>query len=203
MLYRGEAHVGVMCGLQYIHARDVELLAAPVMRGTRYRNQPVYFSDVVVRPDSRARCLDDLRGCTWAINEPTSHSGCNVTRYALAARGETSAFFGRIVESGSHAQSIALLLDGAIDATAVDSTVLEAMQPDVRVIETFGPSPIPPIVVSRSVPRPIRDVLADALLATALGPIERFVRVSDNDYDPIRHMAQVAQRMAPWTLSDL
>jgi phosphonate transport system substrate-binding protein len=201
MLYRGQAHVGVVCGLQYIHAQGVELLAAPVMRGARYRNQPVYFSDVVVRPGSQAESLADLRGRTWAVNEPTSHSGFNVTRYALAARGETSAFFGRVVESGSHENSIGLLLDGVVDATAVDSTVLETVRPDLKVIETLGPSPIPPVVVSRSVPRPIRERLRRALLDTVLGPVERFVAVSDADYDPIRDMQQVAQRLAPWMLS--
>jgi phosphonate transport system substrate-binding protein len=199
MLYRGEAQVGVVCGLQYIHAPGIELLAAPVMRGPRYQNQPVYFSDVVVRDDSQARCLADLRGCTWAVNEPTSHSGFNITRYALAERGETSSFFGRIVESGSHENSIRLVLDGAVDASAVDSTVLETLRPNLRVIETLGPSPIPPVVVSRSLPAATREQLRGALLATTLGPIARFVPVSDADYDAIRYMDRIAQRLAPWS----
>src|SRR4051812_6255343 len=52
-LYRGEAHLGVVCGLQYINAVDrgaragVTLLAAPVMRAPRYAGRPIYFSDVV------------------------------------------------------------------------------------------------------------------------------------------------------------
>ncbi len=80
-LYRGEAQLGVVCGLQYVLAMDrgeapgVELLAAPVMAAPRYADQPVYFSDVVVRTDSPAHSLADLRGATWAYNERTSHSG--------------------------------------------------------------------------------------------------------------------------------
>jgi phosphonate transport system substrate-binding protein len=92
MLYRGEAQLGVVCGLQYVYAVDrgerpgIDLLAAPVMRGERYRGRPIYFSDVVVRRDSPARCLADLRGTSWAYNEPTSQSGYNLPRRACAFR---------------------------------------------------------------------------------------------------------------------
>src|SRR3954454_22398200 len=54
-LCRGEAHLGVVCGLQYVLAVDrheapgLELLAAPVMAAPRYEDRPVYFSDVVAR----------------------------------------------------------------------------------------------------------------------------------------------------------
>jgi len=89
MLVRGEAEIGVVCGLQYVLRSGLELLAAPVMRGARYADQPVYFSDVVVRRDSPFASLTDLGGLTWAVNEPTSQSGFNITRYVLAARGET------------------------------------------------------------------------------------------------------------------
>src|SRR5579862_4791943 len=53
-LIGGQAHLGIVCGLQYVRSRErgdepgIELLAAPVMRGHRYRLEPVYFSDVVV-----------------------------------------------------------------------------------------------------------------------------------------------------------
>jgi phosphonate transport system substrate-binding protein len=206
MLCRGEAHVGVVCGLQYVLANDrgedpgVELVAAPIMRGARYQNRPIYFSDVVVRNACQARSLADLRGATWAVNEPTSQSGFNITRFTLAARGETSAFFGRVVESGAHEQSLELLLDGVVDATAIDSTVLEALRPDVRIIEVLGPSPIPPLVASRLVPQELRDALANALIGLSMGPVETFVRVHDADYDAIRTMARDAERLAPWTL---
>jgi hypothetical protein len=42
-LYSGAAHLGVVCGLQYVNSRrhsdqpGIELLAAPVMRGVRYQ----------------------------------------------------------------------------------------------------------------------------------------------------------------------
>jgi phosphonate transport system substrate-binding protein len=214
LLLQGEAHLGVVCGLQYVYAQasSIELIAAPVMHGGRYRNLPIYFSDVVVRHDSQARSLADLRGVSWAVNEPTSQSGFNITRYVLAARGETSPFFGRVIESGAHVQSLALVLDGTVDGAAIDSTVLESLhwRHQVRVIETLGPSPIPPLVASPNVPRAVRDALQAALLGLAddpaatsllqLGRVRRFVRVADADYEPIRRMVRVARRLPAWTL---
>jgi hypothetical protein len=46
-LILGQAHLSVVCGLQYVRSRErgdkpgIELLAAPVMCGRRYRLQPV------------------------------------------------------------------------------------------------------------------------------------------------------------------
>jgi phosphonate transport system substrate-binding protein len=205
-----------MCGLQYVYAVErgekpgIDLLAAPVMSGHRYANTPVYFSDVVVRTDSAARSLKDLRGARWAYNEPTSQSGYNITRYTLATRGELTGFFGEAIASGAHEQSLELLLRGEIDATAIDSTVLDQelrCRPDlaarIRVIEALGPSPIPPLVVSRSVPDPLRirwqaivlgmhtDPAGQGVLAS--GAVSRFSRVNDADYDAIREMDRVAR----------
>lgn len=68
-------------------------------------------------------------------------------------------FFRHVIESGAHSVSLEMVMAGRVDATAVDSTVLEwlsARHHDVarklRVIETIGPSPIPPWVISRRLP---------------------------------------------------
>jgi ABC-type phosphate/phosphonate transport system substrate-binding protein len=223
-LYAGAAHLGVVCGLQYVLSVDrkdrpgVELLAAPVMRGQRYGGQPVYFSDVVVRHKSGVRTFADLRGAAWAYNEPTSHSGYNLARFALAYRGEPRAFFGRLVASGSHLASLDLLLEGSIDAAAIDTTVLEEelrvrpwLASELRAIETLGPSPIWPVVASRALPERTRSLLRAALLRMHLDPagihvlargaMAGFVSVSDTDYDPIRAMARLADQVEPWALA--
>jgi phosphonate transport system substrate-binding protein len=215
MLERGEAHMGFICGLPYVHKVDrpdpvIELLAAPVMRGARYGGRPVYFSDVVVRRGSSIGCFADLRGASWAYNEPASQSGYNLTRYHLARLGETGGYFGRLVEAGAHEASIRMVAGGTVDASAIDSTVLELelarhpeLKPLLRVIHTFGPSAIPPAVVSTRVPRAIRRALRDALLrmhadpdgerALDLGNVCRFAPVRDRHYDGIRRMYRAAQ----------
>ncbi len=213
-LDQGWIQVGWICGLPYVWKADqsmpLELLVAPVMQGKRYRDQPVYFSDVVVRRDSPWQTFDDLQGKTWAYNEPGSHSGYYLTRSILAARGKGGDFFGRAIESGAHQNSLQMILTGTIDASAIDSTVLElelqrqpAIAEQIRIIDTFGPSPIPPWLVSTAVPLALRTQLRQMFLEMhtnpqgqellAQGLIDRFVTVADADYDPIRQMAQQAE----------
>jgi ABC-type phosphate/phosphonate transport system substrate-binding protein len=78
-----------------------------------------------VRRDSSATCFADLRGASWAFNEPDSQSGYGITRATLASMGETRGFFGRVVETGFHQRSIRSVASGDADASAVDSHVLE------------------------------------------------------------------------------
>ncbi|MBM3276049.1 MAG: PhnD/SsuA/transferrin family substrate-binding protein, partial [Candidatus Sericytochromatia bacterium] len=102
-LYRGAAAFGFVCGLPYVlEAHCVEALAAPVMTGARYGGKPIYFSDLVVRKESRFLKFEDLRGTSFVYNEPGSHSGYNIVRYHLAQNGHCGKFFSRVTGSGSH-----------------------------------------------------------------------------------------------------
>lgn len=212
----GEIDAGWICGLPYVWKADrtpgrLTLLAAPVWAGRRYRDRPVYFSDVLVRRDSPFFRLDDLRDAVWAYNEPNSHSGYNVVRYALAQRGQSFAFFGRVLAAGSHQAALELILAGQADAAAIDSTVLAlevvhrpGLAARLRRIDTFGPSPAPPWVVSTNLPAALRQALQAALLGMAADPqgqallrqadFRRFAPVEDRDYDPIRVMERLGRR---------
>ena len=215
---RGEIQVLWLCGLPYVHKADLaesgmELLAVPIPVGERYGSRPVYFSDVVVRRDSTCQSFRDLRGATWAYNEPRSHSGFNVVRAHLFKLGELDGFFADAVETGAHSKSLQMVLTGAVDGAAIDSTVLEwlgsqrnDLADEIRVIDTLGPSPIPPWVISRQVAasqrRALRQLLAEMHLdpvgrdILADGRLLRFTAADDHDYDPIRAMAHKAERVS-------
>jgi phosphonate transport system substrate-binding protein len=206
----GKVDVGFLCGLPYVlladsPARPVELLAAPVLQGERYGQKPVYFSDVVVRSDSPYRSFDDLGGCTWAYNQPTSHSGYNLVCTSLLEQGKMLHYFGRMVESGSHQRSLELVLEGQADATAIDSHVLDVALSQhkdlalrLRVVAMLGPSSIPPVVVARSLDNDLKCRIRATLLTMHNDPdgarglhegrIDHFVAVRDADYDDIRRM---------------
>lgn len=213
LLDAGEIDVCWICGLPYVKKiitdGAIKLLAAPVMAHPRYADLPIYYSDVVVHAESRLRSFRDLRGAVWAYNEPNSHSGHNLVRYHLAARGIRDRYFGRVVESGSHQDSLQMLLSRTIDATAIDSTVLEmafAREPwmieKVRTVTVLGPSPAPPWVVHCSVPYETQEALRREFLSVHLrqegqrilepAGISRFASVSDKSYDPIRQMDRIA-----------
>ena len=217
LLDTGQVHVGWICGLPYVwkveqEPSPIELVAAPVMQHPRYQQRPIYFSDVIVHRDSEHYSFADLRGVSWAYNEPHSQSGYNVTRYHLARLGERKGYFGRVVEAGSHLQAIEMVLEHRIEASAIDSTVLELelkarpqLKTKLRVIETLGPSPIPPWVVTTNVPPELREAIrkvfwqmhetVEGRAILKQGQVMKMVRVKDRDYDPIREMARAAEQV--------
>jgi phosphonate transport system substrate-binding protein len=218
LLDDGHVHICWLCGLSYVikidhTALQVELLAAPVPKGERYLGRPLYFSDVVVRRNSRFESFADLCGASWAYNEPRSHSGYNVMRYFLASRGKVAPYFKAVIESGTHRNSLGLILDGRIDSAAIDSTFLEwelsqnsRISNSLRIIETLGPSPIPPWVIAKSVHPEMRATVQMLLLQLdqtelgrsilSLGNISRFALVDDRYYDSIRAMTRQAEGVA-------
>ena len=214
MLDAGEVDLCWICGLPYADKADrgaaIAACVAPVMRHPRYGGKAVYFSDVVVRADSPIRTFADLRGETWAYNEPRSHSGFNLVRYHVATLGLPGGYFGEVVEAGSHQAALQMILAGAAAGAAIDSSVLEAelrARPDlsgaIRVVLTLGPSPSPPWVVSTRLSARLRARLTDCLAslhcsrdgASILNSwgVARLQPVDDAFYEPIRHMARVAR----------
>ena len=206
-LGHGQVDVGFVCGLPYslMARRDdapVEALAAPVLHPERYGGEPRYFSDVVVRRDSPFASFEDLRGCVWGYNERTSHSGWNLVCSSLYRRGLGLDYFSHMRKTGSHLSSLRMLERGEIDATAIDSHVLDVarlrqadLDARLRVIEVLGPSSIPPVVVSKTLDSSLKRAIQVALLgmhtdrqaAQVLqkGLIARFVAVGDEHYEHI------------------
>jgi len=198
----GTVHFAFLCGLPYVRLSGCGLraIAAPVLTGHRYGGRPIYFSDVIVPSTSSAQGLGDLRGCSWAYNEPDSHSGYLVTLHHLLEMGETPAFFGRWKMTGHHQESVRRVAAGDLDASAVDSQVLAVELRDhpelagrIRVIDVLGPSTIQPLVAtaaaSEALTREVKSVvtsLDDPRLARGL--VERFASVDDSSYADIRSM---------------
>jgi phosphonate transport system substrate-binding protein len=212
---RDENDVCFVCSLPYVtferEGLDLaEPVAAPVLVGDRYGGRPIYFSDVIVRRGASPRRFGDLRGCSWAYNEPLSHSGYGITRFTLVEMGETRGFFGEVVEAGFHQRAIEMVADGDVDASAIDSQVLAiAMRDDpslaarIDVIDELGPSTIQPIAISRHVEPDLREEIREALLALAddpgvrerlaVGLVDRLVAVDAAAYDDIRRMLDTCE----------
>jgi len=210
-----DADVSFICGLPYILFVEqapqlIELLAAPVLVGARYDDLPIYFSDVIVTKQSRFYQFEDLRQQTWGYNEEVSQSGYGITRHHLVQMRETKGFFGHVMRVYSHQTAIKWILNGKLDGAAIDSQVLQvafnqhpSLQEQLRIIDTFGPSPIQPIVVNSQLSDALKSDIQQILLnmqqdkvarqKLADGLIKRFVKVSDQDYDPIREMRQQAK----------
>jgi phosphonate transport system substrate-binding protein len=105
-----------------------------------------------------------------------------------------------------------MIADGLLDASAIDSTVLETevrqrpgLAHSLRVVEIWGPSPAPPWVVSKRLAQDLRRALRHVLLSMHRESVGRallrqarmahFGSVKDFNYDPIREMATVANNV--------
>jgi len=181
----GRADVGFVCAPTYRWMRErVTLLPALVPLDARADGRPVYFADVVVRADSAIARFDDLRGRRWAYNDRNSRSGW----FSMLDRvgGETR-FFSGLVHAGSHLRSLEAVREGRVDAAAIDSNVLfRERHDDLRIIESWGPYPIQPVIVRNGVDDALRSRLGAALLQVdGLEPFgfARFAPVTPADYE--------------------
>jgi phosphonate transport system substrate-binding protein len=160
---------------------------------------------VIVHRDSEIPSFEELRGKSWAYNEPLSHSGYGITRFHLVELGETNGFFGEVVEAGFHENAIRMVADGVVDGSAIDSQVLAIEMRDhpelrerLRVVASLGPSTIQPVTVTKRFDPVLTGKVQEVLLKLhrhsemkqilADGLIDRFVAVDDRSYDDIRMM---------------
>ncbi len=207
-----------LCGLLYLHkvAAGTALVpaVAPAMLGEEPAGEPRYYADLIVQNGSAHQTFADLRGTRWAYNERASFSGYQVVRAHLAQLGARGPYFGEMLRSGSHLQSIDLVREGVADCAAIDSTVIQMLQrreparlTGVRTVARLGPHPMPPLAFAAHVVAAERQPVIDVLTTMHREPageqllaewqIERFVAVDDATYQPL-HVAQRAAQMVDW-----
>lgn len=204
-----------ICGLPYVRLRrqaspPVNLVAAPVIEGSRYGGRPIYFSDVIVPASSPVTSFEELKGKAWACNGFDSHSGTLVVLHRLLEMGEATSFFGRVEVTGSHYASIRQVAAGQVDGSAIDSQLLAVQLRDhpelreqVRVITSLGPSTMMPLVAAADVPESLRSEVAEVVAdlgdvdddrdGLGAGLIEGFARLDDSAYDDIRDMLDAVE----------
>ncbi|MFO1057261.1 MAG: PhnD/SsuA/transferrin family substrate-binding protein [Dongiaceae bacterium] len=109
------------CGYPLTHALAgrVGLLGTPCYAAPGCEG-PLYRSLVLVAEGSPARSLAELRGQVAAMNGRDSQSGCNVLRALLAPHAAGGRFCGAVLETGSHAASIAAVAAGRAGFAAID-----------------------------------------------------------------------------------
>jgi len=223
MLDTGAVQIGYVCGLPYIHKfaeGKYELLAVPIMalkKGTYpdaqgYENaQGKYYSYTIVHKDSPLKTWSDLKGKTYTFNDMESDSGYNLPRAKLISIGAKGwNYFSKVIVSGSHEQSIRLVANKTVDASSVDSLVLDydrfikdPAAANVRIIEHLGPAGIPPVVISKKANPFIKQPLQAVMLNMHKDPegkkiLEkaltlRFDPPNDKNYDDIREYEKKAK----------
>jgi len=148
------ADIAFVGSVTYLQARErgcAELLAVAVKAG-----RSVYYSGLFVRADSPIRSIGDLRGKRVAFGDVNSTSAFvfPVTMF-LDAGIDPVRDLSAVRMTGTHANSLAALLNGGVDAAALSfdsyDKAVRANVPgarDLRVIARSEPIPYPPLVAN-------------------------------------------------------
>jgi phosphonate transport system substrate-binding protein len=206
LLGKGLIDLAFICSGPYVTGKDKYgfiLLAVPEVHG-----HPTYSSYLIVNKESAFHRLEDLKGHIFAFTDPESNTGRLVPLYWLAAmHTRPEKFFGRILYTYSHDNSIMAVGRGLVDGAAVDGLIWDyyakknpAFTAKTRIIRKSQPFGIPPLVASRQFPPADRERIQNLLFALHLDPegkkilkelmIDRFIPPRDALYDTVRQMEQ-------------
>lgn len=174
-----------------------------------------YYSDVIIHVDGRKHVKEflDLRGCRWAYSDEGSLSASTVILKTLKELGENASFFGNTLRSGSHLNSIQMVLTKQAEAAAIDANALACNKKylqdegkDIQVLHSIGPLPPYPVVVNNRLDRSTKENILQALLkmpGTRLWGsrlkkfgIMKFVPNSPDDYQEERQIREAVKDMS-------
>ena len=163
-----------------------------------------YYKTVfVTRADSGIETLDDLVDRTFAFVDPASTSGNLIPRKILLENNiDPDTDFSTVYYAGTHNAVELAVKNGTVDAGADSDTsyhlMVDAGEIDPAqnvVIYQSDPIPGSPIAVRGDLPQDLKDRIQQALIdmdsqtiykVQGWGDIERYVAVTDSDYDIIR-----------------
>ena len=137
------------CGHPLVHSigGSVKVVATPHY-GAPGCDGPTYRSFVVVRGDTEARSIGELRGKRLAVNGRDSWSGYRVWGRILSGSVNVEEMFGDIVITGSHRESMRSVREGRADICAVDCVsyaLLDRSSPgELAGTRILGRSPLQP-----------------------------------------------------------
>ena len=178
---RQDLGCALMCGYPWTTWRDALPkpvgLAAPVPSVPELGGDAHYRTHIVVRDDSTARTLADLRGVRFAYTARDSQSGYQAARalFAPLARAAGGQYFESIVGPLVTPRAVVeAIVDGSADAGPLDAwwhALLRMHEPALarrlRVIALTPLTPLPPMVCSAGVPEVDRAKIAGALMSVA------------------------------------
>ena len=173
----------------------------------RDTHKSTYRTVFVTRFDSGIESIDDLKGRSFAFVDPASTSGNLMPRKVLMDHGiDPENDFSTMYYAGTHNGVEMAVKNGTVDAGADSDTSYYRMinegqiDPEVNVI-IYESEPIPgsPIVVRGDLPQDLKDRIQQALIdmdeqtlhqVKGWGDIEKYVKVTDSDYDVIREIEE-------------
>ena len=150
-----------------------------VVIGQNKAEEPFYYSYWVVRKDSPATKLADLRGKKAALTSALSTSGyvapvarmveLGLITSAPGREADPKTFFGEVSLPGGYQQAWEALKTGQVDVSVIAGDVSEKLYREVldntKVIEQQGPVPSHGVLFAKDLSAADRTKLKDALLS--------------------------------------
>lgn len=164
----GSADIAFVGPVTYIQARQrgcAELLAVAVEK-----DRSIYYAGLFTRADSGIHRLADLKGRRVAFGDVNSTSSFVFPMTMIMEVGlDPVRDLAEIRLTGSHANSLAALVQNQVDAAALsfdsfDKAVAQgAVNPvAVRVVARSGPIPYPPLIMNTKLSPRLKSALRDA-----------------------------------------
>ena len=167
--------LGQTCGYPYWTRlrREAEIVGTPIY-GFAGCEGPNHRSFLIARREDAGATLAEFRGDRAALNSFDSNSGMNLFRAAVAPLAGGKPFFAAVVETGSHAQSVAAVADGRADVAAIDCVThallargAARLVAATKIIGETPASPALPFIASRALAPEIRAAVRRALCGLA------------------------------------
>jgi ABC-type phosphate/phosphonate transport system substrate-binding protein len=163
--------LGQTCGYPFWKElrRKVELLATPIY-GFSGCEGPNHCSFLLAHRDDARTTLAEFRGDRAAVNGFESNTGMNLFRAAVAPLAQGKPFFADVIETGSHAMSVAAVAEGRADIAAIDCVTYALLArgasqliAGTKIIGETPSSPGLPFIASRAVAPETRLALRQIL----------------------------------------
>jgi phosphonate transport system substrate-binding protein len=162
--------------VSYVQARDrgcAQLLAVGVEKG-----QSIYYAGMFAKKDSPLAKLSDLKGKRAAFGDINSTSSFTVQMAQMLSEGMNPARdLAELRLTGSHSASLAALVQGQVDASALsfdsfDKAVREhAVDPaTVKVIYKSEAIPNPPLAMNTKLPEALKTQIKQAFATVHKAP---------------------------------
>jgi phosphonate transport system substrate-binding protein len=198
-LLRGDLDVALLGSFEYLQAASSGQIV-PLVRRVIFGSDQ-YRSFIVVRSDSPAASLADLRGKRFAFTDQNSTTGYALPRLAFRAAGlpPPERFFSEVIFTGNHDSALLAIYAGSVDGAALSTTRFDPRNVKVerlKVIWRSAPIPLGPFVARKELGSAAIADLRRAILELGSSPdarrlldqigVDGFVPAEERDYRSLK-----------------
>ena len=168
MIKLGGVDMAFICSGAFVDVETpLEIVAVPVINGKK-----TYNSLIITNTTSGIKTVRELKKRSFAFVDPLSNTGRLYPIFHLISnKYDPKNFFGRTIFTGSHDNSIEMVMNGLVDAAAVDSIVFDyylkehpSASSEIHILNVSPDFGIPPIVTRKDTPEWLVEKVRGVLL---------------------------------------